>query len=99
DLALQEVESLARKYSALPNGNGPHQTGGAVDVLIVDKNGNSLDFGSEYCAEATGGGISLNQSLFKEGIKYDETPKRRRRGQHAGDHGGHDARLLDLFES
>lgn len=50
DLALQEVESLARKYSALPNGNGPHQTGGAVDVLIVDKNGNSLDFGSEYCA-------------------------------------------------
>lgn len=45
----EEVESLARKYSALPNGNGPHQTGGAVDVFIVDKNGNSLDFGSEYC--------------------------------------------------
>lgn len=50
DFTPDEVESLARKYSALPNGNGPHQTGGAVDVLIVDKNGNFLDFGSEYCA-------------------------------------------------
>lgn len=47
-LTEQEIEAEARRYSATPNGKGPHQTGGAVDVLIVDKMGNSLDFGTEY---------------------------------------------------
>ncbi|MBI3634036.1 MAG: D-alanyl-D-alanine carboxypeptidase family protein [Candidatus Yonathbacteria bacterium] len=47
-LSEQEIEAHARQYSALPTGNGPHQTGGAIDVLIVDKDDNSLDFGSKY---------------------------------------------------
>lgn len=47
-LTGREVEAEARKYSAMPNGKGPHQTGGAVDVLIVDEDGVSLDFGTEY---------------------------------------------------
>lgn len=44
----QETEAKARRYSAMPDGKGPHQTGGAVDVLITDANGDSLDFGTEY---------------------------------------------------
>src|SRR3989344_4488618 len=47
-LTEQEIEAKARRYSAMPNGKGPHQTGGAVDVLIEDNNGKSLDFGTEY---------------------------------------------------
>lgn len=48
NLTKQEVENQARRYSAMPNGNGPHQTGGAVDVLIADTNDLPLDFGTEY---------------------------------------------------
>ncbi|KKR45957.1 MAG: D-alanyl-D-alanine dipeptidase [Parcubacteria group bacterium GW2011_GWA1_40_21] len=48
DLTEQEVEAKARRYSAVPDGKGPHQTGGAVDILIEDSNGSSLDFGTEY---------------------------------------------------
>src|SRR3989344_5276088 len=44
----QEIEAKARRYSAMPDGKGPHQTGGAIDVLIADNNGKSLDFGTEY---------------------------------------------------
>lgn len=47
-LSTEEVKIKARRYSALPNGKGPHQTGGAVDVLIVDASGKSLDFGGKY---------------------------------------------------
>lgn len=47
-LTGREVETEARKYSAMPDGKGPHQTGGAVDVLITDANEDSLDFGTEY---------------------------------------------------
>ena len=48
DLTTQEIKKKARLLSAMPNGKGPHQTGGAVDVLIEDKNGSPLDFGAEY---------------------------------------------------
>ena len=48
NLTAQEIEKEARLLSAMPNGRGPHQTGGAVDVLIVDTNGLSLNFGTEY---------------------------------------------------
>lgn len=48
NLTLREIEAIARRYSALPTGGGPHQTGGAVDVLIVDARGTSLDFGTPY---------------------------------------------------
>ena len=46
--SADEVVSEARKYSASPTGEGPHQTGGAVDVLIVNEKGDPLDFGTEY---------------------------------------------------
>ena len=48
NLTEQEIEAKARRYSAMPDGKGPHQTGGAIDVLIADNNGKSLDFGTEY---------------------------------------------------
>lgn len=47
-LTEREVEVKARRYSAMPDGKGPHQTGGAADILIVDESGISLDFGTEY---------------------------------------------------
>ena len=48
NLTEQEIEAKARRYSAMPDGKGPHQTGGAIDVLIADNNGKSLDFGTGY---------------------------------------------------
>ena len=48
NLTTKEIENEARFFSAMPNGNGPHQTGGAVDVLIVDAEGQALNFGTEY---------------------------------------------------
>src|SRR5574343_16540 len=44
----EEGFSLARKLSAEPGGIGPHQTGGAVDVTLVDENGNELVMGTTY---------------------------------------------------
>jgi len=42
-----ELEKRARATIACPrNGYGPHQTGGAVDVTVVDENGALLDMGS-----------------------------------------------------
>lgn len=42
-----ELERRARATVACPrNGFGPHQTGGAVDVTIVNKNGVPLDMGT-----------------------------------------------------
>ena len=59
-LTDQEVEAKARRYSAMPNGKGPHQTGGAVDVLIEDGNGKSLDFGTEYRAHNYSNSVSMH---------------------------------------
>lgn len=46
-LSDAELEKRARATVACPkNGFGPHQTGGAVDVTVVDENGNFLDMGT-----------------------------------------------------
>lgn len=71
DLTLEEVESLARKYSALPNGNGPHQTGGAVDIIVVDKNGNFPDFGTEYRAH------NVATPMFATSINTEQRKQRK----------------------
>jgi len=42
-----DLEKRARATVACPrNGFGPHQTGGAVDVTVVDENGRFLDMGT-----------------------------------------------------
>ena len=48
NLNEKEVELMAKKFSAKPNGNGPHQTGGAIDVSVCDSGGNLIDMGTEY---------------------------------------------------
>lgn len=60
NLTEQEIETKARRYSATPNGKGPHQTGGAVDVLIEDGDGKSLDLGADYRAYDYSGAISIH---------------------------------------
>lgn len=43
-------DKITRKYCALPTGNGPHQSGGAVDVTIMDPQGELLDMGTSFPA-------------------------------------------------
>lgn len=43
-----EIEIMAQKLSARPGGIGPHQTGGAVDVTLIDENGNEFAMGTNY---------------------------------------------------
>ena len=48
--ADKEVRRIARMTSADPSrgGFGPHQTGGAIDLTLVDRNGDELDMGSSF---------------------------------------------------
>lgn len=41
---LEEVP----KYAARPTKGAPHNTGGSVDVIVLDQNGNELDMGSPF---------------------------------------------------
>lgn len=66
-LTEREVEAEARKYSAMPDGKGPHQTGGAVDVLITDANERSLDFGTEY--RGLGNKVPMHSKFITPGQK------------------------------
>lgn len=43
-----EAVRIARSLSAEPGGIGPHQTGGAVDVTLVDERGDELQMGTNY---------------------------------------------------
>ncbi len=47
-LSETEIVEKARLYSAEPTGDGPHQSGGAIDVTILDENGITLDMGTTY---------------------------------------------------
>lgn len=47
-LSENELKEKARIYSAEPTGNGPHQSGGAIDVTIINQDGNLLDMGTTY---------------------------------------------------
>ena len=48
-LPEEAVKTISRQTSASPeNGFGPHQTGGAIDLTIVDKNGIELDMGTPF---------------------------------------------------
>lgn len=49
NLPIDAIKNIARKTSASPeNGYGPHQTGGAIDLTVVDTNGNELDMGTRF---------------------------------------------------
>jgi D-alanyl-D-alanine dipeptidase len=45
-----EIERMTKAFVANPYGDGvaPHQTGGAVDLTLVDANGYLLDMGTKY---------------------------------------------------
>lgn len=46
---IKELERLTSLKVAKPTkGHGGHQTGGAIDVTLIDKNGNELDMGTKY---------------------------------------------------
>lgn len=48
DAGQEEIERIARLFAAKPVGlGGGHQTGGAVDVALGDKNGNELFLGTK----------------------------------------------------
>ncbi|MFH1175479.1 MAG: M15 family metallopeptidase [bacterium] len=48
DAGQEEVERIARLFAAKPVGlGGGHQTGGAIDVTLGDKNGNELFLGTK----------------------------------------------------
>jgi D-alanyl-D-alanine dipeptidase len=50
NVSEEELRRIARMTSADPSrgGFGPHQTGGAVDLTVVDKNGKELDMGTPF---------------------------------------------------
>jgi len=50
NLSNEEIERIARMTSADPSRGdfGPHQTGGAIDLSIVDKDGQPLDMGTPF---------------------------------------------------
>lgn len=43
-------ERLVRKYAAYPKKGAPHNTGGAVDVILVDKNKNLISVGGAFAS-------------------------------------------------
>ncbi len=46
---IKELERLTSLKVAKPTkGHGGHQTGGAIDVTLIDKDGNELDMGTKY---------------------------------------------------
>lgn len=49
DADIKELERLTSLKVAKPTkGHGGHQTGGAIDVTLIDKDGNELDMGTKY---------------------------------------------------
>jgi D-alanyl-D-alanine dipeptidase len=44
----EKILSEVPKYAARPVKGSPHNTGGSVDVIILDNNGRELDMGSEF---------------------------------------------------
>lgn len=49
DASEEDIVRLTSLKVANPtNGNGGHQTGGAIDITLTDKNGVELDMGSKY---------------------------------------------------
>jgi D-alanyl-D-alanine dipeptidase len=47
-LSEEEIIREASKFTSKPTGNGPHQTGGAVDLTLADLEGNVIFMGSDY---------------------------------------------------
>lgn len=48
DWSEEKLLEEVRKYAARPIKGAPHNTGGSVDVIILDQNGNELDMGSQF---------------------------------------------------
>jgi D-alanyl-D-alanine dipeptidase len=48
NLPSEELKRRARLWTAEPTGEGPHQTGGAVDVLLIDETKKELPMGTAY---------------------------------------------------
>lgn len=47
NFSYEQIKLEVRKFIAEPTGEGPHQTGGALDVVLL-KNGLEVDMGTDY---------------------------------------------------
>ncbi len=70
----EEIIREASKFSVKPNGNGPHQTGGAVDLTLADLDGNIIFMGSDY-SEQSEKSFFDSKNISKEARKYREILK------------------------
>ncbi len=48
DWSKEKLLEEVPKYAARPTKGAPHNTGGSVDVVVLDQNGNELDMGSPF---------------------------------------------------
>ena len=74
NLSEKEIIREASKFSAKPNGNGPHQTGGAVDLTLADLDGNIIFMGSDY-SEQSEKSFFESKNISEEAKKYREILK------------------------
>ena len=59
-LSISEIENINRKMNADPRrGFGPHQTGGAIDIILLYKN-KPVDMGGEYMSNLNSKTYSKN---------------------------------------
>jgi glucosamine 6-phosphate synthetase-like amidotransferase/phosphosugar isomerase protein len=59
-LSISEIENINRKMNADPRrGFGPHQTGGAIDIILLYKN-KPVDMGGEYMSNINSETYSKN---------------------------------------
>lgn len=61
DWSEEKILAEVPKYAARPLKGAPHNTGGSIDVVILDKDGNELDMGSPF-----GGVGKPNHTLYSD---------------------------------
>ncbi|HIP21963.1 MAG TPA: hypothetical protein EYG72_03405 [Candidatus Pacebacteria bacterium] len=74
NFSQDKITREASKFSSKPSGNGPHQTGGAVDLTLADLDGNILFMGSEYSERSeksytNSKNISLDSKKYRKILK------------------------------
>ena len=75
NLSEKEIERYATKFSSKPSGNGPHQTGGAVDLTLADLDGNVIFMGSRY-SEQSEKSYFDSKNIPEESRKYRDILKK-----------------------
>lgn len=71
DWSEEKLMIEVSKYAARPTKGAPHNTGGSVDVIILDQNGNELNMGSPF-----GGVGKPAHTRFIDGLGEDQIQNR-----------------------